>query len=170
MLLIVHQCFLMTLSRKIIIFKLTLHITNMFFYFNYSYCLNTYLESALRWRCSLRYHSNLLFLGTKSETARASSCQPWTNTNVGGLVLQSNRGGAGGGVACRDVGEPLWVPPAPPPPPPFPDEDEESQANKDWVAHSSSCWKHKFTTSSYYSSTAGALSLHTIHPQSFSGF
>ena len=33
MLLIVHQCFLMTLSRKIIVFKQTLQTTNKFFIF-----------------------------------------------------------------------------------------------------------------------------------------
>ena len=76
--------------------------------------------------------------GTKSDTARASNCQPWTNTNVGGLVLQSSSGGAGGGVACKEVGDPRCIPPAPLPPPPFPD-DEESHAKSDWVAHSSSC-------------------------------
>ena len=33
MLLIVYQCFLMTLSRKIIVFKPTLQTTNKFFFF-----------------------------------------------------------------------------------------------------------------------------------------
>lgn len=50
---------------------------------------NTHLESACLLRCSLRYHSSLLFLGTKRLTAKASSCQPWTKLYVGGLLLQS---------------------------------------------------------------------------------
>jgi hypothetical protein len=103
---------------------------------------NAYLESALRWRCSFRYHKRRLLRGMKSDTANASSCQPWRNTKVGGLVLQSSSGGAGGGVASREVGEPRCIPPVLLPPPPFPDEDEESHAKSDCVAHSSSCWRH----------------------------
>lgn len=40
------------------------------------------LASAFRRRCSLKYQRILLFFGAKRDTARASSCQPWTKTNA----------------------------------------------------------------------------------------
>lgn len=49
----------------------------------------THLLSAFLCRCSFRYHSSRLFLGRKSETASARSCQPWISTYCAGLVLQS---------------------------------------------------------------------------------
>lgn len=105
----------------------------------------TYLVSMLRWRCSLRYHSSLLFLGTKSETASAISCHAWTKAYCGGLDLhESVKVGQGwdGGVGKAAPPAPLLPPPPALPPALVGDPaPAPSQANSDCVAHNSSCWK-----------------------------
>lgn len=102
---------------------------------------SSYFVSVFLWRWSLRYHNSRLFLGRKSDTARARSCQPWTRTYWAGLVLQSRRFAEE--WACTkfeglceldtvEVASPLS--PAPDAPGPC-----ESHVNSDCVAHNRSC-------------------------------
>ena len=95
-------------------------------YYYYYYC--THFGSAFLCRCSFRYQSSLLFLGTNSDTARARNCHPCKKVKLGGLIL----GSAGICWALPSVGEAFWAP-------------EESQRNKLWVAH-----RRRFCRRGYY--------------------
>lgn len=73
----------------------------------------------------LRYQRILWSFGTNKETARASNCHPWRNTNIGGFdllasVVEVVEGDSGGILAT--VGDPA-----------------ESHANKDCEAHNNIC-------------------------------
>lgn len=91
-------------------------------------------------KCSFRYQSSRLFLGKNRDTARASSCHPWTRTYWAGLVLQSRMVE----VECPCVSVGLWEVEAVDSesafsPPPFAPGLCVSQVKSDCVAQRRSC-------------------------------
>ena len=79
MLLIVHQCFLMTLSRQIVVFKPTLQTTNKFF--GHSPWLHELaeLKEGIILQCNVKY-KRLKYLQRKVQKSNSSN----NNNNIQG--------------------------------------------------------------------------------------